>query len=107
MIMNSTIDPSDRGFLYKALNTVKKTGKGTDKTTLSYNKIMINRIIWILTIINYICIGKRLMQYGLEEVFKYSDPANARAEVQGLQVDDEPFPGRVGQGRGCFRLHRP
>lgn len=68
---------------------------------------MINRIIWILTIINYICIGKRLMQYGLEEVFEYSDPANARTEVQGLQVDDEPFPGRVGQGRGRFRLHRP
>ena len=50
---------------------------------------------------------KRLMQYGLEEVFKYSDPANAGAEVQGLQVDDEPFSGRVGQGRGRFRLHRP
>lgn len=50
---------------------------------------------------------KRLMQYGLEEVFKYSDPANARAEVQGLQVDDEPFSGRPGQGRGRFRFHRP
>ena len=47
------------------------------------------------------------MQYGLEEVFEYSDPANARAAVQGLQVDDEPFPGRLGQGCGCFRLHRP
>ena len=105
--MNSTIDPSDRGFLYKALNTVKKTGKGTDKTTLSYNKIMIDTNISILTIINYICIGKRLMQYGLEEVFEHTDPANARAEVQGLQVDDEPFSGRLGQGRGCFRFHRP
>lgn len=56
--MNSTIDPSDRGFLYKALNTVKKTGKGTDKTTLNYNKILISANISILTIINYICIRK-------------------------------------------------
>ena len=47
------------------------------------------------------------MQYGLEEVFKHSDPANARTEVQGLQVDDEPFPGRPGQDGGRFRLHRP
>ena len=47
------------------------------------------------------------MQYGLEEVFEHSDTANARAEVQGLQVDDEPFPGRLGQGCGRFRLHRP
>lgn len=68
---------------------------------------MIDTNISILTIINYICIGKRLMQYGLEEVFEHTDPANARAEVQGLQVDDEPFPGRVGQGRGRFRFHRP
>ena len=36
------------------------------------------------------------MQYGLEEVFEYTDPANARAAVQGLQVDDEPFPGSAG-----------
>ena len=47
------------------------------------------------------------MQYGLEEVFEYSDPANARTAVQGLPADDEPFPGRPGQGCGRFRLHRP
>ena len=36
------------------------------------------------------------MQYGIEEVFEHPDPTDARAEVQGLQVDDEPFPGRPG-----------
>ena len=47
------------------------------------------------------------MQYGLEEVFEHSDPANARATVQGLPADDEPFPGRPGQGGGGFCIHRP
>ena len=47
------------------------------------------------------------MQYGLEKIFEYSDSANARIAVQGLQVDDEPFPGRLGQGGGRFHFHRP
>ena len=47
------------------------------------------------------------MQYGLEEVFEHTDPANARAAVQGLPADDKPFPGRPGQGGGRFRFDGP
>ena len=47
------------------------------------------------------------LKYDKVIVFKHPDPANARAEVQGLLVDDEPLPGRPGQGCGRFRLHRP
>ena len=47
------------------------------------------------------------MQYGLEEVFEHTDPANARAAVQGLPADDKPFPGRLGQGCDLMALLRP
>ena len=47
------------------------------------------------------------MRYGFKKVFEHPDLADAWTEVQGLQVDDEPFPGRPGQGGRRFRLHRP
>ena len=50
---------------------------------------------------------QRPTRYGLEKVFEHPDPADAWIEVQGLQADDESFPGRAGQGGGRFRFHRP